>query len=1061
MSSTFESNSNTFVNSPVLFYNNENSDFIKFISCEIKNNSNDVFLIKQNPNIRQNSFWFDVKFESNFGRILKLDNSFAYFGESGFYYNRPLNNLIYVGFNSFLSLNDSVFYRNALEQQGTIIEVASVFGIECNRVTLEENDSRNQAIVSLYSGTARFEDVETRRNKANAIFDIGFGNAGFVNVSSEGDEFLYYFTLKSSDVTVGDSELIYVSSLMQASDSNISILKSSFFNISESIFELLRSNLYCEDLKILSSPGLIESKYSSMIFHQLFLQDSAKILSSSSDVSIINSKLEKVAQITITSSNFSIASSHFSETKKSFTVSDTILNVSDSAFETFQNTVFSIDNSQISISNTLFKNNSGVQGGGLSISSSFINLNSCEFISNKAIQGGGFYYKHSDLSESNCSYKLNQAIHGPNKATLASFIHPNVSNNYSQSSGASLFSISFSLQDSLNQTMFNDNSSIFELVSRNDSAQIKGSAKLSASEGIISTQGAFLLSDPGSTIDLALVSDSLNINISFSISLRDCEAGEVLTKNNVCQACENNTYSLITSDLFCKPCPSQAVCRGTTKIYPAAGYWAEASYPENFFPCSNPLACLNGEGLESNCASSYQGTLCGSCIPGYKLKGSYNCAKCPKYWVSWLIVCVAATVIAGLIGFMVISNIKNTNKPKSEIALLLKIMVNYCQTILVLASIDLKWPESILHLFDFSSAVGESSSQVLNLSCSQLNTNNDSFLTSSAASALFPFVLIGIVLVFWAGVAAAKRNKLYIKVHFVSTCVIIVLLFHTSVSNSILSIFSCKKINDNYWNTSDLSMKCFDSSHMKALLYVGVPGLVIWSITIPLIAFSSLFFHREDLQNADTMIKYKMLFAGYKKELYFWEILIILRKFLIRVVAILLISSGITIQGLGIMVILIFSLTLHVNFRPYEKESINKLERYCIILLILFACGGIIFSTSISDDSKAVIGWLLFVLNIFFLLYWAHFFLNSVLSMIRSSKIFEKLKEKLLFRKKCKITINNEIGIKIEYTYKSNLEELADKSIDMLYPKNPYNSYIENMDQAGDFQPRLNVWTAN
>ena len=1044
-----------------MFYNNENSDFIKFVNCEIKNNLNDVFLIKQNPNIRQNSFWLETKFHYNIGRILKLDNSFAYFEKSVFAFNTPLNNLIYVGFNSFLGLDDSVIFRNVLRQQGTVIEVASVFGIDCNRVVFEENDSRNQAIMSVYSSKARFAGVETRRNKANTIFDIQFGNASFVNVSSENDEYLYYFNFKVSDVSIDDSELTDVSNLIQASDSNISFHQNSFSNISESIFELLRSNLHSKDLKILSSPGRITLKYSTLTFTNLYLQDSTKIQSITSSLSIINSTLTNINLLTASSTNFSIKSSHFSETKKSLTLSNSILEVFDSTFESFEDTVFSIESSQISISNSIFKNNTGMQGGGLWISSSYLTLNSSQFISNKAVQGGGLYYRHSELIESNCTYKLNQAIHGTDKATPASFIHANASNNYSQSSGYSLTSISFSLQDSLNQTMFNDNSSIFLLISQNDSAQIRGSEKLSVSEGIISTQGTFLLSEPGSTTNLVLVSQSLDINISFSINLRDCEAGEVLTKNNICKACENNTYSLSTNDSFCKPCPSQAVCRGTTKIYPAAGYWAEASYPESFFPCSNPLACLTGEGLESNCAYSYKGTLCGSCIPGYKLKGSYNCTKCPKYWVSWLIVCIAAAVIAGLIGFMVFSNIKNTNKPKSEIALLLKIMVNYCQTVLVLASIDLKWPESILHLFDFSTAVGESSNQVLNLSCSQLNTNNDSFLTSSAASALFPFALIAIIFVFWVGVALFKRNRNYIKVHFVSTCVIVILLFHTSVSNSILSIFSCKKINDNYWNTSDMSLKCFDGSHMRALLYVGVPGLVIWSITIPLITFSSLFFNREDLQNANMMIKYKMLFAGYKKELYFWELLIILRKFLIRVVAILLISSGITIQGLGIMIILIFSLTLHVNFRPYEKESINKLERYCIILLILFACGGIIFSTTISEDSKAVIGWLLFVLNIFFLLYWAQFFFNSVFSMIRSSKIFEKLKEKLLFRKKCKITINNEIGIKIEYTYKSNLEDLADKSIDMLYPKNPYNSYIENNDQAGDFQPRLNVWTAN
>jgi hypothetical protein len=76
-----------------------------------------------------------------------------------------------------------------------------------------------------------------------------------------------------------------------------------------------------------------------------------------------------------------------------------------------------------------------------------------------------------------------------------------------------------------------------------------------------------------------------------------------------------------------------------------------------------------------------------------------------------------------------------------------------------------------------------------------------------------------------------------------------------------------------------------------------------------------------------------------------------------------------------------------------------------------------------------------------------------------STKIFNKLKEKILLRKKCKISINNEEGIKVDCTYKSNNEDFADKSIDILCPKNPYNSFMEN-EQVGN-QPRVNVWTVN
>ena len=108
---------------------------------------------------------------------------------------------------------------------------------------------------------------------------------------------------------------------------------------------------------------------------------------------------------------------------------------------------------------------------------------------------------------------------------------------------------------------------------------------------------------------------------------------------------------------------------------------------------------------------------------------------------------IGSIIILGLIAFLVYSNIKNVNKQKSDIALLLKILVNDCQTMMLLASIDLKWPISILYLFNFSTMVGDSTSQVLTISCSEISSGYSESLSELSATMMLPFMLILIALI--------------------------------------------------------------------------------------------------------------------------------------------------------------------------------------------------------------------------------------------------------------------------------------------------------------------------
>ena len=1056
LNSAFEDNSNSQSMSPIIFHNNENSEKISIVNCRIQNNRNDIFLIQNNILVKQNSVFDECFYFNNSARLVSLQNSNSYVSNSQFIQNKGFDDIITAFEKSTLSVKNSVFTLNQGLNKGSLIKVLSAESFICSDSVFTENNYKNTYIFDLSYTAITLSNIQTTKNAVYNLIVSSTSTLKISNMTSEFDNSTIFFNSKTSTISIENSFFNKLDLLFDLKDNIIELNSVTISNINEQVWHAQRNTMALNNLIIKDSLGSMVTKSSIINFEFFEVNNSASPIFQGSTVRLLNSVFLNTAGVECDDSQLTIKSSVFEFCSFALVLRRSTLQVEDSSISFSQTSAIQSYNSVLSINSTLFTNNKGNTGGALFLNESSLNLYSSTLLKNSALQGGAIFYSNSNLTENENLYHNNSAEHGIDKATPFAYFIADQSNTYTISSGYELQELNFYLRDELNQTIYTDSTSLIEFSAKSTYSSIKGQRKFFPNKGSISLDGTIIDSVPGQADKFQIFSSDSNSLFEFTLNFKNCTVGEVLLSNSKCKKCENNTYSLSVRDEYCKPCPLGAVCRGENFIFPAAGYWASQAYPEHLYPCMNPLACIEGSyNKTQNCAYSYEGTLCASCVSGYKLKGSYNCTKCPKYWLSWLIVIISGVLILGFIGFMVYSNIKNLNKSKSELALLLKILVNYCQTIVVLASIDLKWPTSILYLFDFSTAIGESSSQVINLTCSGVKSNYSSSIVEALTTGIFPFIVIFIVFLVWGVVSAFKRSLRFIRVHFISTCVVVVLLMHTSVSNTILSLFSCKKINGVYWNTSDYNLKCFESQHMEGLLNIGVPGVIIWCISVPSVMFIGLFRHKKQLEEEDTLVKFKTLFSGYKAEFYYWEFLIITRKFFIRVIAILLISSGITIQGLGIMVILILSLSVHINYKPYEKASINKLEQYCILTLILYVCGGIVFSTDISEKSKKVIGWILFILNLLFLAYWSKFFFRGVFDIIGKTKLYERIKNKFFFRKKCKINVNNDSGVKVECTYKSGADDLADRSLDAFFPKNPSNSFLGH----DEYQPKCNVWT--
>lgn len=85
--------------------------------------------------------------------------------------------------------------------------------------------------------------------------------------------------------------------------------------------------------------------------------------------------------------------------------------------------------------------------------------------------------------------------------------------------------------------------------------------------------------------------------------------------------------------------------------------------------------------------------------------------------------------------------------------------------------------------------------------------------------------------------------------------------------------------------------------------------------------------YKNQLKDPLFLITYGFLYEEYEDEFYFWESIIMLRKFLVVTVIIFLSTVGLEIQILVALGVVIFAMVLQVIYNPYELWQMDVLER--------------------------------------------------------------------------------------------------------------------------------------
>ncbi|KAJ6230216.1 hypothetical protein M0813_06854 [Anaeramoeba flamelloides] len=431
----------------------------------------------------------------------------------------------------------------------------------------------------------------------------------------------------------------------------------------------------------------------------------------------------------------------------------------------------------------------------------------------------------------------------------------------------------------------------------------------------------------------------------------------------------------------CARCPEGGVCNTFNQKSPISGdgYWNSEENPNEIIKCAVPNACPGGEVGVCNSELGYTGVECSECLYGfYKYQG--YCEVCPEN--NWIRLFLAAVLFAVCTICLLFVAQKGKNYFGS-----FSIVISFFQVVAIIPGMDLKWPDRLLTAFKFFS-VFNFNIELLALECTvNLNYPTKWFLImlmplfavilfiviyilikihAKMVSYTGPFVLNYLprlcarpssresirifkplssirffLMKFWIN-GYSKGNLKAFKNTCINSFIAFLFIMFLMLCLKVLDFFDCTKITDSNWTLdADPDYRCFTDWWFQMLPFVIVFGL-LYIVGIPLFLIWMLWYHTRKVDEKVFEQRLGLLCNRYKKDFFYWELIVMARKIFIVLFQIYLTKYP-KIQITLCNLVLLCAIIFQAECNPYNTTPRNALEfsLLCVTQFILLA--GMIF----------------------------------------------------------------------------------------------------------------------
>eukprot|EP00949_MAST-11_sp_MAST-11-sp1_P003949 g3949.t1 len=156
---------------------------------------------------------------------------------------------------------------------------------------------------------------------------------------------------------------------------------------------------------------------------------------------------------------------------------------------------------------------------------------------------------------------------------------------------------------------------------------------------------------------------------------------------------------------------------------------------------------------------------------------------------------------------------------------------------------------------------------------------------------------------------------------WIATMVTLLYLLYPTVTRSTFQLMACQYIGANPYLQMDLDIPCYQEEHWPWVIYLCIPAFILYVYGLPGMSALILYLNRKRLDAQKPRFRYATLFTGYRKERYYWESVVALRKASTIGAAVFLTKAGAESQALTGQLVTFFCLMLHLEFRPFMKVT--------------------------------------------------------------------------------------------------------------------------------------------
>ena len=394
---------------------------------------------------------------------------------------------------------------------------------------------------------------------------------------------------------------------------------------------------------------------------------------------------------------------------------------------------------------------------------------------------------------------------------------------------------------------------------------------------------------------------------------------------------------------------------------PRAGYWRTNNLTDRFYACPNKDACLGSpSSTELNttgeCAEGYEGNKCQVCSVGYFSWGNTHCSKCPSQGVQ------AGTRIVILMVVIWLTVLLANSTQSTHV----KIYINYLHSVMLIGTFQLSWSYVMRQLLNAQEAIGAFPEIALSLNCLYENeTQEDSFTGQLILMSVIQPVLVGLSCCIWLLICLLKKTTDYLKHEMVASAIVVVFFTYPSVVRVMMQLWTCEEMEPGEWWVVGQPIRCWTNSHSKYALGLALPCVLVWGCSLPLAVAVTIYRQRNSLETVQR--EFGFLVGCYEPKMFYWELIITLRKMLIIAVTVAFSSVSTAFQALTSLLVLSVSILVHRSMKPFTDPTFNSLELQGLLVTVITLYAGLLYSTStLNNVAQSILSAVIISANLYF-----------------------------------------------------------------------------------------------